>query len=62
MRNSEEELYLLRADDIEEGGSHSDLSTSGEHQMEEVTVVKQLGRQLLIFRFLINNQCFEFEL
>lgn len=59
-RNSEEELYLMRADDMEEGSSHSDLSTSGEHQTEEVTIAKQLGRQLLIFNFVINNQCFCF--
>lgn len=39
-RNSEEELYLLRTHDMEEGSSHSDLSTSGEHQTEEVTTVK----------------------
>uniref|UniRef100_A0A8C9WZT6 V-type proton ATPase subunit a n=1 Tax=Sander lucioperca TaxID=283035 RepID=A0A8C9WZT6_SANLU len=32
----EEELYLMRAHDMEEGSSHSDLSTSGERQTEEV--------------------------
>ncbi|XP_029296099.1 V-type proton ATPase 116 kDa subunit a-like [Cottoperca gobio] len=31
-RNSEEELYLMRANDLEEGSSHSDLSTRGERQ------------------------------
>lgn len=36
-RNSEEELYLMRAHDMEEGSSHSDLSTSGERQTEEVS-------------------------
>lgn len=35
-RSSEEELYLLRAHDMEEGSSHSDLSSSGEQQTEEV--------------------------
>uniref|UniRef100_A0A3Q1I3I4 V-type proton ATPase subunit a n=1 Tax=Anabas testudineus TaxID=64144 RepID=A0A3Q1I3I4_ANATE len=35
-RNSDEELYLLRAHDMEEGSSHSDFSTSGEHETEEV--------------------------
>lgn len=40
-RNSEEELYLMRAHDMEEGSSHSDLSTSGEHQTEEVRLTKQ---------------------
>ncbi|XP_047447831.1 V-type proton ATPase 116 kDa subunit a [Mugil cephalus] len=33
-RNSEEELYLMRAHDMEEGSSHSDLSSSGEHTDE----------------------------
>lgn len=36
-RNSdEEELYLMRTHDMEEGGALSDLSSSGEHQAEEV--------------------------
>lgn len=39
-RDSEEELYLMRAHDMEEGSSHSDLSTSGEHQTEEVSTAK----------------------
>ncbi|XP_065807777.1 V-type proton ATPase 116 kDa subunit a [Labrus bergylta] len=34
-RNSEEELYLMRTHDMEEGSSHSDLSVSGERQKEE---------------------------
>ncbi|KAK5910222.1 hypothetical protein CesoFtcFv8_004076 [Champsocephalus esox] len=34
-RNSEEELYLMRAHDMEEGSDHSDLSTSGERPTEE---------------------------
>ena len=39
-RSSEEEFYLMRAHDMEEGSSHSDLSTSGEHQTEEVRTAK----------------------
>uniref|UniRef100_A0A672JSE6 V-type proton ATPase subunit a n=1 Tax=Salarias fasciatus TaxID=181472 RepID=A0A672JSE6_SALFA len=35
-RNSEEEVYLMRAHDMEEGSSHSDLSSSGEQHTEEV--------------------------
>uniref|UniRef100_A0A671W8H4 V-type proton ATPase subunit a n=1 Tax=Sparus aurata TaxID=8175 RepID=A0A671W8H4_SPAAU len=35
-RNSEEELYLMRAHDMEEGSSHSDLSSSGENPTEEL--------------------------
>ncbi|XP_034547828.1 V-type proton ATPase 116 kDa subunit a [Notolabrus celidotus] len=34
-RNSEEELYLMRTHDMEEGSSHSDLSASGERHTEE---------------------------
>ncbi|XP_054905022.1 V-type proton ATPase 116 kDa subunit a [Poeciliopsis prolifica] len=34
-RNSDEELYLLRSEDMEEGSSHSDLSSSGEQLSEE---------------------------
>ncbi|KAM7018525.1 V-type proton ATPase 116 kDa subunit a [Tautogolabrus adspersus] len=34
-RNSEEELYLMRTHDMEEGGSLSDLSVSGERQTAE---------------------------
>ncbi|CAB1319852.1 unnamed protein product, partial [Coregonus sp. 'balchen'] len=34
-RHSEEELSLMRANDMEEGSVHSDLSTSREHQKEE---------------------------
>ncbi|KAM6965475.1 V-type proton ATPase 116 kDa subunit a [Aplochiton taeniatus] len=34
-RSSEEEMSLMRAEDMEEGSSHSDLSTSREHQKEE---------------------------
>ncbi|MEQ2214168.1 hypothetical protein XENOCAPTIV_015994 [Xenoophorus captivus] len=35
-RNSDEELYLLRSEDMEEGSGHNDLSSSGEHLSEEV--------------------------
>lgn len=40
-RSSDEELYLLRAHDMEEGSSHSDFSTSGEHETEEVSTTNQ---------------------
>lgn len=51
-RNSEEELYLLRTHDMEEGSSHSDLSSSGECQKEEVSTAKQLNGYPLILNFL----------
>lgn len=35
-RNSDEELCLLRSEDMEEGNSHSDPSSSGEHLSKEV--------------------------
>lgn len=38
--DSDEELFLLRADDVEEGSSHSDLSSSGDHQSENVSAAK----------------------
>ena len=41
-RNSEEELYLMRAHDMEEGSSHSELSSSGDHQTEEVSRAQHL--------------------
>lgn len=47
-RNSEEELYLLRTHDMEEGSSHSDLSISGECQTEEVSTTKALDSYPLI--------------
>uniref|UniRef100_A0A8C4IDH9 V-type proton ATPase subunit a n=1 Tax=Dicentrarchus labrax TaxID=13489 RepID=A0A8C4IDH9_DICLA len=46
-RNSEEELYLLRTHDMEEGGSHSDLSTSGERQTEEFDFADELLHQAI---------------
>lgn len=46
-RNSEEELYLLRTHDMEEGSSHSDLSTSGEHQTEEFNLADELLHQAI---------------
>lgn len=49
-RNSDEEVYLMRAHDMEEGSSHSDLSSSGEHQTEEVRASKFKPSV-----FLINN-------
>lgn len=44
-RNSEEELYLMRAHDMEEGSSHSDLSVSGECQTEEFDFADELLHQ-----------------
>ncbi|TMS03898.1 V-type proton ATPase 116 kDa subunit a isoform 2 [Larimichthys crocea] len=46
-RNSEEELYLLRAHDMEEGSSHSDLSSSGECQTEEFDFADELLHQAI---------------
>ncbi|XP_041854932.1 V-type proton ATPase 116 kDa subunit a [Melanotaenia boesemani] len=46
-RNSEEELYLLRAHDMEEGSSHSDLSSSGEHHSEEFNFADELLHQAI---------------
>lgn len=39
-RNSEEEVYLLRGHDMEEGSGHSDLSSSGVHDSEEVSTAR----------------------
>lgn len=47
-RNSEEELYLMRTHDMEEGSSHSELSSSGEHQTEEVSAAEHLHIKPLI--------------
>lgn len=45
-RNSdEEELYLMRTHDMEEGGGLSDLSSSGEHQAEEFNFADELLHQ-----------------
>lgn len=52
-RSSEEEFYLMRAHDMEEGSSHSELSTSGEHQTEEVRTAKQLDSFLLVLTILV---------
>lgn len=46
-RNSEEELYLMRAHDMEEGSSHSDLSSSGEHQTEEFDFADEFLHQAI---------------
>lgn len=50
-RSSDEELYLLRAHEMEEGSSHSDFSTSGEHKTEEVSTTKQLNITVTIIIF-----------
>lgn len=42
-RSSDEELCLLRTHDEEEGSSHSDFSSSGEHLAEKVRPVKKLN-------------------
>ncbi|KAM3868239.1 V-type proton ATPase 116 kDa subunit a [Diretmus argenteus] len=44
-RSSEEELSLMRANDMEEGSSISDLSTSREHQTEEFDFADELLHQ-----------------
>ncbi|XP_049905999.1 V-type proton ATPase 116 kDa subunit a [Epinephelus moara] len=46
-RNSEEELYLMRAHDMEEGSSHSDLSCSGEHQTAEFDFADEFLHQAI---------------
>ncbi|XP_036954030.1 V-type proton ATPase 116 kDa subunit a [Acanthopagrus latus] len=46
-RNSEEELYLMRAHDMEEGSSHSDLSSSGENTTEEFDFADELLHQAI---------------
>ncbi|KAM9811151.1 V-type proton ATPase 116 kDa subunit a [Neosynchiropus ocellatus] len=45
-RNSEEELYLLRNHNLEEGNSHSDLSSSGE-QKEEFDIGEEFLHQAI---------------
>lgn len=46
-RNSEEELCLMRAHDMEEGSSHSDLSSSGELQSEEFDLADEFLHQAI---------------
>ncbi|KAM9393196.1 V-type proton ATPase 116 kDa subunit a isoform 2-T3 [Pholidichthys leucotaenia] len=46
-RNSEEEVYLMRAHDMEEGNSHSDLSSSGDHHSEEFNFADELLHQAI---------------
>ncbi|XP_028270347.1 V-type proton ATPase 116 kDa subunit a [Parambassis ranga] len=46
-RNSEEEVYLMRAHDMEEGNSHSDLSSSGEHHTEEFDFADEFLHQAI---------------
>ncbi|XP_034452344.1 V-type proton ATPase 116 kDa subunit a-like isoform X1 [Hippoglossus hippoglossus] len=46
-RNSEEELYLMRDHDMEEGSSNSDLSTSAEHKKEEFDFADEFLHQAI---------------
>ncbi|KAM8885343.1 V-type proton ATPase 116 kDa subunit a isoform 1-T1 [Spinachia spinachia] len=46
-RNSEEELYLMRAHDMEEGAGHSDLSSSGERQTDEFDFADEFLHQAI---------------
>ncbi|XP_014842986.1 PREDICTED: V-type proton ATPase 116 kDa subunit a isoform 2 [Poecilia mexicana] len=46
-RSSDEELYLLRSEDMEEGSSHSDLSSSGEHLSEEFNFADEFLHQAI---------------
>lgn len=46
-RNSEEELYLMRAHDMEEGSSQSDLSGSGERHLEEFDFADEFLHQAI---------------
>ncbi|XP_034026183.1 V-type proton ATPase 116 kDa subunit a [Thalassophryne amazonica] len=43
--DSDEELYLLRAEEMEEGSGHSDVSSSGEHQTVEFDFADELLHQ-----------------
>ncbi|MEQ2246592.1 hypothetical protein ILYODFUR_001109 [Ilyodon furcidens] len=46
-RNSDEELYLLRSEDMEEGSGHSDLSSSGERLSEEFNFADEFLHQAI---------------
>ncbi|XP_047237965.1 V-type proton ATPase 116 kDa subunit a [Girardinichthys multiradiatus] len=46
-RNSDEELYLLRSEEMEEGSSHSDLSSSGERLSEEFNFADEFLHQAI---------------
>ncbi|KAM9858217.1 V-type proton ATPase 116 kDa subunit a [Aulostomus maculatus] len=46
-RSSDEELYLMRAHDMEEGSSHSELLSSREHQTEEFNFADELLHQAI---------------
>ncbi|MEQ2306073.1 hypothetical protein AMECASPLE_004302 [Ameca splendens] len=46
-RNSDEELYLLRSEDMEEGSGHNDLSSSGEHLSEEFNFADEFLHQAI---------------
>ncbi|KAK2837263.1 hypothetical protein Q5P01_014475 [Channa striata] len=45
--SSDEDLCLIRAHDMEEGSSHSDFSTSGEHQTEEFDFADEFLHQAI---------------
>ncbi|XP_031611251.1 V-type proton ATPase 116 kDa subunit a [Oreochromis aureus] len=44
-RSSDEDVCLMRAHDMEEGSSHSDLSTSGDHHSEEFDFAEEILHQ-----------------
>ncbi|XP_038151460.1 V-type proton ATPase 116 kDa subunit a [Cyprinodon tularosa] len=46
-RNSDEELYLLRSEDMEEGSTHSDLTGSGEPSSEEFNFADEFLHQAI---------------
>ncbi|XP_032434861.1 V-type proton ATPase 116 kDa subunit a [Xiphophorus hellerii] len=46
-RNSDEELCLLRSEDMEEGNSHSDPSSSGEHLSKEFNFADEFLHQAI---------------
>ncbi|XP_061672926.1 V-type proton ATPase 116 kDa subunit a [Syngnathoides biaculeatus] len=46
-RSSEEELFLLRTQDMEEGSSHSELSSSGEQHSEEFDFADEFLHQAI---------------
>ncbi|MEQ2258549.1 hypothetical protein XENORESO_021523 [Xenotaenia resolanae] len=46
-RNSDEELYLLRSEDMEEGSGHSDFSSSGDRLSEEFNFADEFLHQAI---------------
>ncbi|KAG7489616.1 V-type proton ATPase 116 kDa subunit a [Solea senegalensis] len=46
-RDSDDELFLMRTHDMEEGSGHSDLSTSAEHQKEEFDFADEFLHQAI---------------